>query len=107
MRIVSWNRFCGCRFPLIRLLVGFTGVLRRSELVALDVRDVRWTREGMIVTIRSSKMDQEGEGTELAIPFGPSRRLVRKAWLEFSGIKSGPIMGPIAKSGEIVPRAGK
>jgi len=42
------------------LLIGFTGALRRSELVSLDVEDVRWTRQGMIINIRS----QDGPGTE-------------------------------------------
>ncbi|MGH7922059.1 MAG: hypothetical protein ACREQM_19260 [Candidatus Dormibacteraceae bacterium] len=40
------------------LLVGF----RRSELVALDVDDLEETVDG--------KMDQEGAGRELGIPWG-------------------------------------
>jgi integrase len=47
------------------LVVGFTGALRRSELVALDVEDIRWTREGMVLNIRVSKTDQEGRGIEV------------------------------------------
>jgi site-specific recombinase XerD len=87
------------------LLIGFTGALRRSELVSLDVKDIRWTRQGMIINIRSSKMDQEGKGAELGIPFGRRAETcpvgLLKAWLKFAGIKKGPIFRPITKGGEI------
>ena len=43
------------------LLVGFGGAFRRSELVGLDVADVGVTRDGIVVTIRRSKTDQEAE----------------------------------------------
>jgi hypothetical protein len=59
----------------------------------------------MIITIRSSKMDQEGKGAEIGIPFGRKAETcpvaLLKAWLKFAGIKNGPIFRPIAKSGEI------
>src|SRR5260370_835805 len=87
------------------LVVGFTGALRRSELVALDVEDVRWTREGMVLNIRVSKTDQEGQGIEVGIPNGrkPGTCPVRllKAWLEFAEVKTGPIFRPISKGGKI------
>jgi site-specific recombinase XerD len=44
------------------LLVGFAGAFRRSELVGLDVADVEITRDGLVVMLRRSKTDQEGEG---------------------------------------------
>ena len=49
------------------LLVGFPGAFRRSELVALEVGDVAVVDEGLKVTIRRSKGDQEGEGQLVAI----------------------------------------
>jgi hypothetical protein len=75
-----------CNWPdFDALLVGLAGALRRSELAVLDLRDVRWTREEMIITTRSSKTDQEGEGTELGIPFGGRAKTCPvaslKAWL--------------------------
>ena len=51
-------------------LMGFAGALRRSELVALDVEHITWTRAGMKSLIERSKTDAEGEGTEIAIPRG-------------------------------------
>jgi integrase len=44
------------------LLLGFAGAFRRSELVALDVADIAETSNGLLVTIRRSKTDQDGEG---------------------------------------------
>ena len=52
------------------LLLGFAGAFRRSELVALDIEDIEETADGMKVTIRHSKTDQEGAGQTIAIPFG-------------------------------------
>lgn len=77
------------------LLVGFAGAFRRSELVSLDVEDVEFTREGLIVHLRRSKTDQEGQGRDIGIPYGsnpltcPVRAL--QDWLEASGITSGPL----------------
>ena len=42
------------------LLIGFAGAFRRSELVALNADDIEETVEGLRVTIRRSKTDQEG-----------------------------------------------
>src|SRR6201989_313642 len=54
-------------------LVGFAGALRRSELVALDLEHVTWTRNGMKLLIERSKTDAEGAGAELAIPRGQAQ----------------------------------
>ena len=42
------------------LLLGFAGAFRRSELVALNVEDFEFCDDGIRVTIRKSKTDQEG-----------------------------------------------
>jgi integrase len=85
------------------LLIGFGGALRRSELVALDVADIEETETGLLVTIRSSKTDQEGQGATIAIARGdaacPARAL--RAWLEASGIEAGAIFRPIDKAGTV------
>ena len=52
------------------LLVGFAGGFRRSELVSLDVGDARFTRDGLTLTLRRSKTDQEGVGRQVALPYG-------------------------------------
>lgn len=50
------------------LLVGFALASRRSELVALDVDDLEFSKDGLRVVIRKSKTDQEGKGTVKRIP---------------------------------------
>ena len=56
------------------LLVGWTGALRRSELVALRVEDVRFVEgEGVNVYVRSSKSDQEGTGLVKGLPYGSNK----------------------------------
>jgi integrase len=52
------------------LLLGFAGAFRRSELVALDVADIEETSEGLRVSIRGGKTDQERTGTTIAIVRG-------------------------------------
>jgi site-specific recombinase XerD len=50
------------------LLVGWAAALRRSELVALEVADLSFEPEGVVLTIRRSKTDREGAGASVAVP---------------------------------------
>ena len=85
------------------LLVGFAAALRRSELVALDVADVAFVAEGLILTLRRAKTDQEGRGVEIALPFGRSERtcpvLTLRAWLEAVRIQAGPVFVSVTRHG--------
>lgn len=87
------------------LLLGFAGAFRRSELVALNVEDLADTVDGLVVTIRRSKTDQEGEGEQIGIPYGsdPATCPVRayRAWVELAGISSGAIFRPVDRHGRI------
>src|SRR5215218_1783167 len=85
------------------LALGFSGAFRRSELVALDVADLADDRDGLRITIRKSKTDQEGRGHEIAIPHGRHIRPVRlvKDWIEAAGITEGPLFRPISRSGNV------
>nr|WP_276082357.1 site-specific integrase [Methylobacterium sp. GC_Met_2] len=85
------------------LALGFAGAFRRSELVALDVEDLRDDPEGLRVTVRRSKVDQEGAGFVKAIPTGryiQPVRLVRE-WLDAAGIVEGPVFRPVSRSGRV------
>jgi integrase len=77
------------------VLLGYAGALRRSELVALDVEDIADTADGLVVTIRRSKTDQEGAGATIGVPYGsdPATCPVRtyRAHLARSGIISGAV----------------
>lgn len=88
------------------LALGFAGAFRRSELVALDVEDLREDPEGLRVLVRRSKTDQEGRGLEKAIPHGRFIRpvaLVRE-WLDAAGISAGPVFRPVNKAGRVEAR---
>ena len=105
-RMVSWlpEGLIGVRDRAL-LLIGFAGAFRRSELVALDVADVAFTREGLVLTIRRSKTDQEAEGRKIGIPYAshvetcPIRSL--QDWLEQSGTTEGPLFRPINRHGKM------
>jgi integrase len=90
------------------LLLGFTGAFRRSELVGLDVEDLENVRDGMVVTVRRSKTDQEGEGRKVGIPRGadettcPVRAL--EAWRTAAGIGSGPLFRSVNRHGQVLGR---
>ena len=84
------------------VLLGFAGALRRSELVALDVQDVQFVKEGLIIQIRRSKTDQTGEGRKIAVPrgrFGICPVNAVEAWLNTATIAAGPLFRPIMKNG--------
>jgi len=49
------------------LVLGFYGALRRSELVALDTTDVEVNDQGLVVTLRRSKTDQDAAGRRIAM----------------------------------------
>jgi site-specific recombinase XerD len=85
------------------LLLGFAGAFRRSELVALDVDDLRETEGGLLVTIRRSKTDQEGQGRTIAIARGSVACPVRavRNWLDVAAIAAGPVFRPVAKGGKV------
>jgi integrase len=85
------------------LALGFAGAFRRSELVALTVADLAEVVDGLRVTIRHSKTDQEGQGQEIAIPRGSRLRPVEavQAWLAAAGITEGPIFRAINRGGRV------
>jgi integrase len=52
------------------VLLGFAGAFRRSELVGLDIEDCVFGKDGLTVTFRRSKTDQDGTGRKIGIPYG-------------------------------------
>jgi len=87
------------------LLLGFAGALRRSELVGLDVADLRFTDDGLEVTVRRGKTDQTGAGRVVGVPHGrkgscPVRAV--KAWLVAAGIEGGAVFRRVGKGGRVM-----
>ncbi len=86
------------------LLLGFAGGFRRSELVGLDVEDIEFVRQGLVITLKRSKTDQYAQGRKIGIPFGRTRYcpvLALESWLNTSSISTGPIFKPVSRHGKI------
>ena len=74
-RIVAARRedLLGLRDSADLVLVGFAGGFRRSELAGIHIYDLKFSTDGVVVTVRKSKTDQEGAGREVGLPFGASQ----------------------------------
>src|SRR4051812_33353119 len=86
------------------LLLLFAGALRRSELAALDLADVSLSSRRATITIRRSKVDQEGRGATIGIPRGkretcPVRALER--WIAAAGLVEGRLFRSVDRHGRI------
>jgi integrase len=87
------------------ILLGFAGAFRRSELVGLDVEDCAFGKDGLTITMRRSKVDQEGQGRKIGIPYGsnpdtcPVRNL--QDWIAHAGVTAGPLFRSINRHGQV------
>jgi site-specific recombinase XerD len=88
------------------LLLGFAGAFRRSELVGLDVSDLKETPRGLRVHIRRSKTDQERLGQMIGVTAGRQTCPIKalRDWLKSAGIDHGPVFRPIFKGGRVSNR---
>lgn len=99
------------------LTLGFSTGLRRSDLSALDYKDITFAAQGLRVFIRKSKTDQLGRGREIGIFPGkkensdPVRWLLR--YIEKRGRWAGPLfvsqrrshageLGRVRLSGDVI-----
>ena len=83
------------------LLLTFTGCSRRSEIAGLDVADLAFEADGLIINPRKTKTDQEGKDTAKAIPYARETALcavrATRAWLDAAELADGPVFRPIAR----------
>ena len=86
------------------LAFGLACCLRRSELVALDLADIAAVPEGLRVTIRQAKTDQEGRGATIAVPDGRRLRPVARLqdWIGRAGLTDGPLFRRLSNAGDKV-----
>jgi len=89
------------------ILLGFAGAFRRSELVGLDIADCAFSKDGLTVTLRRSKTDQDGMGRKIGIPYGsnPETCPVRnvQAWIERAALSGGALFRSINRHGHVQP----
>jgi integrase len=96
----------GCRDRAL-LLAGFAGGFRRSELAHLDVEDITETEDGLVIKVRRSKTDPEGQGTAVALPlpYGSAAATcpVRscRAWIARARLTAGPVFRSVDRHGRV------
>lgn len=82
------------------LLLGFSGALRRSELVGLQVEDIAVSETGLMLTIARSKSDAEGCGVTLGLPRGSQPQtcpvLAFTSWQAVAMRRTGPLLRRIS-----------
>jgi len=91
------------------LVLGFATSLRRSELVRLQLADVTFNAQGLVVVNRKSKTDQNGRGRIIAV--WPGKRAatdpvrVLKAWIKKRGDWAGPLFCAVRAGDRLTHRA--
>lgn len=103
--------YCGDNLQGLRdrviLLLGFAGAFRRSELVSIQVENLTFTDNGLVIFIPKSKADQEGRGENIAIPYSSNESIcpvkATIAWLKASHISHGALFRGITKDNIIRP----
>src|SRR5579872_784178 len=87
------------------ILLGFAGAFRRAELISLNVADLDFNRDGLTITLRRSKTDQEGQGRRVGIPYGSNPETcpvrVLQSWLEHAAITEGPVFRSLTRHGRV------
>lgn len=87
------------------LILGFAGGFRRSELVGLTMDCIVETSEGLVITVRRSKTDQEGMGRQIGLPRGCAPLTcpvtAYKAWITAGRLPDGPIFRAIDRHGNV------
>lgn len=89
----------------IALLLGFTGAFRRSELVALNVEQLHFGEDGVVITYYGSKTNQTGQREEKALFYSPDATIcpVRtlQKWVALLERTKGPLLVRIRKGNEL------
>jgi site-specific recombinase XerD len=82
------------------LVVAYTTMVRRSELVALQFADLQVEADGFgTVVIRRGKTDQEGHGAVAPITADAMRYL--QAWIDAAGLKGGSLFRSVLKGNRV------
>lgn len=86
------------------LLVGFASASRRSELEVLNVEDIEWTAQGIILHLWLEKTQELVEKAIVAVGGAYCPVTALRDWLEASLIKEGAVFRSIKKGGTIAER---
>ena len=90
------------------LLLGFAGAFRRSELTALNVEDLRFMEDCLLVSLGKSKTNQLGDHEEKAIFYSPEAAVcpIRslRAWLAQLDRAQGPLFVSLRKNNKLTTK---
>ena len=94
VKSIDGKTLAGMRDRVI-LLLGFTGAFRRSELAALNIEDLSFSEEGLIINLAKSKTNQYSAAEEKAIFYSPDFKLCSirtlEAWIKRLDRSTGPV----------------
>jgi integrase len=78
------------------LVLAYTTMVRRAELVALQFADLQVEADGFgTIVVRRSKTDQEGQGAVAPVPADAMRHV--QAWIDAAGIENGTLFRAVLK----------
>lgn len=93
------------------VLFGFMTALRGTEICALNMDDLEFVDEGVIVTVRKSKTDQHKTGRVVSVPRSKNKKTcpVRalEKWLKEARLVNaadGPVFRSISRIGQVTTR---
>ena len=88
------------------LAIGMGGAFRRSELVALQLADVKQVPAGLEILVPFSKSDQLGQGELVVIPDRPRIAAVAllRAWIDLAAITDGPLFRKLTPQGRLTAK---
>ena len=93
---------------LTLLLLGFTGAFRCSELEALNIEDLAFDEEGLVISLTKSKTNQLGQAEEKAIFYSPDPALCPihslQAWLRVLNRTEGCVFVSLRKNQQLTTR---
>jgi integrase len=107
VKSIDATTLAGLRDRVI-LLLGFSGAFRRSELAALNLEDLSFSEEGLIVNLAKSKTNQLGAAEEKAIFYSPEFKLcpirTLEAWIKRLNRTTGPVFVSFRKGERLTDR---
>jgi integrase len=90
------------------VLVGFAGAFRRSELARINVHDISFNKDGVVIDVRVSKTDPEAAGRKVGLPFASDPNtcpvLALRRWLALTQISEGPVFRKVGRYGQVSKR---
>ena len=86
-------------------LVGYGGGFRRSELIAFEIKHLKFAPDAVSIFVPRSKTDLDGEGRTVTLTRGSSEETCPVAaisnWLRASGLEAGCLLRSVDRQGRV------